>query len=121
MKKYLLIKADTNDGDYIDSRNEITDEELAIILPVIKAIKEFDDDPTIKYQKYNWWEIGRNSYREQNKEQYQSPKERYLDTGKITEEAFNYFSDFLPSMGEYPIHTIESIELIEVVNETKLL
>lgn len=28
MKKYILIKADINDGDYIHSINEITNEEL---------------------------------------------------------------------------------------------
>lgn len=117
MKKYLIIKADTNDADYVTAKNEISDEDLEMISPVIQAIQEFDTDESIKYQKYNWWSIdgGRDT-----KPQYMSPYERYVKSGKCSEEAMDYFMGYVPYF-EGGIHTIESIELLEVVNETKLL
>jgi len=114
MKKYIIIKADTNDADYVTSKNEITDETLEIILPVIKAIEAYDNDKSIKYQKYNWWKL---DYRYEDKP---TPKELYVDTGKCSQEAFDYFNELTPYF-EHGIHTIESIELLEVVNEIKLL
>lgn len=118
MKKYIIIEADTNDADYVREKNEITDEELEIIKPVIQAIKDFNEDESIKYQKYNWWAV--DSGRERDKEQFMSPYDRYVKSGKCSEEAFDHFNDFRP-YHEYGIHTIESIEILEVSNEYSLL
>lgn len=111
MKKYIIIQADTNDADYISNKSEITDEELEIIMPVIKAIRAYEDDETIKKQKWNWDVEG-------NKDL--TPDERYLKSGLVTEEAFDYFNEFCPHSGDTPVHSIDSIELLEVINETKL-
>ena len=117
MKTYIIIKADTNDADYVSEKNEISKENLEIITPVIAAIKEFNEDKSIKYQKYNWWNIeGRDT-----KPQFLSPKERYVDSGKCSQKALDYFYQYCPSGGENGVHSIESIELLEVVNEIKLL
>ncbi len=117
MKKYLLITADVNDADYIHSKHEVSDEDLAILMPLIKAIKAFDDDKTIKYQKYNWWTM--NESRET--EQYMSPKKRYVELAGVSQEALDYFNDLRPYMDNANVHTIESIDIIEVASETKLL
>jgi len=93
-------------------------EELEIIMPVINAIKEFDEDKTITYQKYNWWNVNHSN---RDNEQYMSPEKRYVKSGKCSQEAMDYFYDYCPSGGEDGIHTIESIEIIEVINEIKLL
>ncbi len=116
MKKYIIIKADTNDADYVSSKHEIDEKTLEIIMPVIEAIEEFDEDKSIKYQKYNWWNCdGRDS-----KPQYMTPTERYVNSGKCSEEAMDYFCELIPYF-EGGIHTIESIEILEVINEIKLL
>lgn len=118
MKKYIIIKADVNDGDYISSKHEITDENLEIVKPIIQAINEFNEDKSIKYQKYNWWTMDDHS-RGSSPEQYLSPEERYKD--KVSQEAFDYFNELLPYMDNENIHTIESIELLEVSKQERLL
>lgn len=118
-KKYLIIEADINDGDIINSRHEISDEQIELIKPVIQAIKDFDDDKSIKYQKYNWWNHGhRNS---STPEQYMSPQKRYVDKGKCSQEAFDYFNDLTPSLDNEDIHTIDSIRVLTVIKEERLL
>lgn len=111
MKKYIIIKADTNDADYIQEKHEITNEQLIEIMPVIKAIKDYTEDKSINHQKMNYWTISR---------RHPSPEELYVNTGKCTEESFRLFDELIPYC-EDGIHTIESIEILEVVNEIKLL
>lgn len=118
MKKYVIIEADTNDADYVSEKNEISQEDLDLIMPVINAIKEFNEDKSIKYQKYNWWYI--DSSKERDKEEYMSPHKRYVESGKVTQEQFEAFWEYTPYF-EGGIHTIESVEILEVVNEYKLL
>jgi hypothetical protein len=113
MKKYIIIKADINDGDYISRKTEIDEETLNIIMPVINAIKEYNEDKSIKKQKFNWYCL-------KNKDS-ESPEELYVKSGKVTEEALDYFWERLPSLDNESIHTIESIELLEVIKETDLL
>jgi len=95
MKKYIIIEADTNDGDYVSKKEEITDDEIESIQPIIEGLKKNHGDFTTRDQ-------GRSGY-----EQF----------GHL--ECFDTFIHFVPS-GEYGIHTIESIEILEVVNEIKL-
>lgn len=108
MIKYITIKADTNDADYITSQNEITDEILEFIMPVVNAIKEYDADTTIKTQKYNWYDM-------EDDDREPNPKKLYVDTGKCTEDQYEYFSELCPYEGG--IHTIESVEIITVLEK----
>jgi hypothetical protein len=39
--KYLLVVADTNDADYIQTFEKISDRDLEILKPLFKAIKNF--------------------------------------------------------------------------------
>lgn len=118
MKKYIIITGDTNDGDYISEKTQISDENLEIIKPVIKAIKDYNEDKTITYQKWNWWDIKDYNNRRDNSKP--TPKELYLNTGKCSQEAFDIFNDYIPH-DEYGIHSIDSIELLTVIEEQKLL
>lgn len=104
MKKYIEIVADTNDADYISSRTLVTDEEIEKIMPVIKAIKNFK--PENKYDRHNY------------------PDSKYCDDnveeiyGDI--DGFDEFQEMVP-YSEHGIHTITSIKLLIVTEETKLL
>lgn len=109
MKKYITIKGDTNDADYITSQNEITDEEIELIRPVVQAINDYDNNKTIKYQKWNWWTIYEDADRP-------APQQLYVDTGKCSQEALDYFSDLCPH-GEDGIHSIDSVEIITVLEK----
>ena len=116
MKKYIIIKADTNDADFVTEKNEITDKQIELIKPVIEAIKErngiiekgnWDDN-------YNWPTF------DSNRLQGKRPSDLYLKSGKVTIEQFDTFSEFVPSL-EGGIHTIEKIEILVVSEEIKLL
>ena len=114
MKKYIYVTADTNDADYISEKNEITDEEIELIKPVIKAIKDYTEDSSIKHQIWNWWVIY--GSRKENP----TPQQLYVDTGKCSQEAFDKFRELVP-YNEHGVHTIESVEIIIVQEEIKLL
>jgi hypothetical protein len=101
MKKILIIKADTNDADYVEESNEITDDELRDILPVIEAIKKYKGP-------HNWPEY---EYSDE------SPFDIYP---QLTEDQIEAFSGLTPT-GEYGIHTIESIRLLTILDDQNLL
>ncbi len=107
MKKYIIITADTNDADYITSKNVITDEELQLITPVIQAIKYYTESKSTK-QKWNWDTHGYNDL---------TPESRYLESEIVSEEAFYTFEEFCPTGGEHGFHSIVHIEVLEVANE----
>lgn len=96
--KYIIITADTNDGDYVTEKSLITDSQIELIKPIIEKINENGGS-------YGKGDVG---YDFESKEHY-----GHLDN-------FELFDDFVP-YGEYGIHTIESIEIIEVVKEEILL
>lgn len=98
MTKYIIITADTNDGDYATEKSVITDEQIKLILPIIEEINKNNG-------QYGKGDVGEDFNAEEN-------------YGHL--ENFELFDEFTP-YGEYGIHTIESIEILEVINETKLL
>lgn len=95
MKKYILIKADTNDADYVMKKSEITDEQLNSIMPIIEEIKK-------QKGKFETGECGNSA-----EELYSELNEYYL------------FRDMCP-YSEYGIHTIEDIIILVVAEEIKL-
>lgn len=95
MDKYILIKVDTNDGDYIEQLNKISQEKFESIFPVIELIKENDGD-------YSCGEMG------------DSGEELYSHL-----DGYNAFDHLCPRV-EYGFHTIESIEIYDVSNVSKL-
>ena len=122
MHKYIVIKADVNDGDYITEKTRITDENLVNIMPVIEAIKNFK--PYIGYsEKFcdKWTHSHNFPYGDSVREDLgqKSALDYYIEQG-IPEEQVALFIEFIPT-GEYGIHTIQSIEILEVINEIKLL
>ncbi len=102
MKKYIIIKADTNDADYITEKREISDEKIELMKPIIKAIKECKAG-------HNWPRY--NGTDEEVEELYENI---------LTNEQIDLFDNYRPH-GEWGIHSIESIEILEVINEIKLL
>lgn len=100
----LSVTADTNDADYVTSTQTVSQNQIDGMLPIIEMIKNY------KGHNYNWCigDIARKG---------EGPKDIYPE---LTEEAFEWFSDFLP-YGEYGIHTIESIEYYPLPEKVKLL
>jgi hypothetical protein len=122
MKYYINITADTNDADYISEIGEISNEQLELIQPVIKAIKNFKSYKG-KSKSGSDWDHGNNfptgdCYRPDLGEK--SAEEIYVESGIVTQEQFDAFMEFVPS-NEYGIHTIESVDLFHVTEEHSLL
>jgi len=103
MKNLLIIKGDTNDGDYIHRITFIDEEELKLIVKVAGLIKEEDNG--------KHWPTGEQSNGTEIDEMYGD---------KLTGEELDKFEGYVPR-GEYGIHTIESIEVHRVVETNKLL
>ena len=117
-KYYLFIKADTNDADYISQLTLITKEEYELIFPVINAIKEFEsyeyvDEDWMTYTHCNNYPTGE-AVREDLGEKH--ARELY---GHL--EGFDHFDEEFVPFGEFGIHTIEEIRILEVVNEKELI
>lgn len=96
MKKYIYVEADYNDGDYTSRMSEITDEEIELIRPVVKAISS-----------------NKGSYLTGDclEDRATSPEELY---GHL--EGFDLFEDVIPS-AEYGIHTITEVKIIQILEE----
>jgi len=112
MKKYIEIKADTNDADYIIEKSEITDEEIEKLKPVIETIKNF------KPYKINNWNFRHN---------WPSTDYARHDLGEKTinelygnNDAVEFLKELVP-YGECGVHTIDSITILHVTKEIKLL
>lgn len=105
MKQILLIKADTNDGDYVTSEHEVEGflkDNLDVIVKVANAIKNCTN-------RHNW----------QTGDCEVTPlSELYKDV--LTEEDIDFFDEHTP-YGEYGIHTIKSVRLLTVTEELKLV
>lgn len=103
MNKYLIIvKADTNDGDYITSKSYIDYNKIDQMKNICNVIK-----------KDSAWGSG-DLLDDDN-----DPK-RFINSGKLTKEDINFFNKFVPC-GEYGIHTIESVDIYEINYEESLL
>ena len=121
MKKYIIVIADWNDGEYLTAKNLITDEQLEKIKPVIEAIKNFI--PYESKQSYGVVKHGHNfpifdCLREDMGEK--SVEEIYVDSGLVTQKALNLFYDYLPAC-EYGLHTIKHVDILVIAEEIRLM
>lgn len=95
MKKYIIITADTNDADYVTEVNEITDEQIKDIKPVIEAIKNAPNRHNYETQELVCDNGASKLY-------------RHLDGFKVFNEFVPYGDDNYPG-----IHTIKSIQIVQ--------
>ena len=104
MKKYISIKADINDGDYVTEITEITDEQIELIKPVIEAIKNAPKDKHDWGHNYETGELVDNA----------DAKKLY---GHL--EGFDTFDRFVPFGDDnYPgVHSIEEIKIFQLLDE----
>lgn len=118
--KYIYIRIDTNDGDYVANLNPITDEEIELIKPVIEAIKNFklyavpitycqgNNEYTIEWKHNSNYPIGECLRTDLGEK---SPDELY---GHL--EGYELFDSLTP-YSEYGFHTIEEIKIVIILEE----
>ncbi len=118
-KKYIYIKADENDADYVTSLNEITDENLELIRPLLTEIKNCKS-------RQNW--PAPSDYRDcelhllypKHFKIVIDPEDEDESLIETNSEAAEVFYNLLP-YSEEGIHTIKDIRILEVINEESLL
>jgi hypothetical protein len=101
----IMIEGDTNDADYISEINDITKEQLNSIMPIIEAVKNCTN-------RHNWASEYANYTIEDLYPQF------FINGDESPE--METFYEFLPH-GEYGIHSIDKIVVLEIVKETRLL
>lgn len=112
MANYIMIVADTNDGDYITSFKPINDEDLKILKPLIEKIKVCTEDhnfPTDEQIDYDNDELDLDQLYVSSENEEQDKK------------ALELFQSRYAPVSEYGFHTIEKIELYDVGHVEKLL
>lgn len=117
MKKYIIIKADTNDADYITKKTEITDEQIEQIKPVIAALQVRRDK--LNEDRHKNWNRWSPNWETSKYGRLVTPSEMYVKPGILTEEQVQIFDEFVP-YGEYGVHTIETVEILVVSEEIQL-
>ncbi len=98
----IMIRVDTNDGDYIEETNKITQKNLDKIKPLIKAIKNFKKDYNYPYGECC--------------DDDKDVREMY----DFDEEIFDLFENYTPSY-DYGFHTIKRIEVFPLREKQRLL
>ena len=115
----ITIKVDTNDGDYATSINEISEEELEKIKPLIEAIS--------KFVPYVVKDIGKDMFKWDHGANYPFGVCQRPDLGEKTpqelygfvDDVFELFEEFVPLCDGF--HIIESIYIQPAGIRTKLL
>ena len=122
-KKYIYIKADENDADYVKSLNEITDENLELIRPLLTEIKNCsarNNWPAIsEYRDCELHILYPNHFKNNKEVLDDEDEDDEYDVVAITETAKAF--EYLLPYSEEGIHTIKEIKILEVINEESLL
>lgn len=113
----LEVKVDTNDGDYATNVSTIEKDVVDSLIPLIAAIECFKPY-TVKKDNLTWtfrhnYPHGEYHPREDLGEKF--PKQIYPD---VDEELFEIFEEYVPS---FSFHSVKSIKLFFVTEETRLL
>jgi len=103
MEEYVVIvKAVTNDADYVEQCNYIDEKEILDLLRIVGAIREYTE--ANKYKR-NWpWA---NDIDE-------TVEDIYGD--KLSRDDIEFMEGFTP----YNIHSIESIRILKVIEDIKI-
>lgn len=103
----ILLKADYNDADYVYKLTDITEDELQLIKPIIRSIKDFksysNNSHITFHHNFPTEDLCRKDLGEK------SVEELY---GSF--EGFNIFNKLIPYVEDWGIHTINEILLIDI-------
>lgn len=102
--KEIIIKADSNDGNYLHGISQITEKDLKLIKPLVTAVKKKG-----KNWGHNW---NTSEYADEER-----PEEMYSD---FPEKVIAVLQDLVP-YGEHGVHSIRSITISSIPKRTKLL
>lgn len=122
MRLFVKVVADTNDADYIESFTELENAEAhSMVVRLAKALSEFTPYKGISVHYKSEWTHSHNFPHSDYLRDDLGEKSIYELYPEFTEEELVWFfeAQIIP-YGENGIHTIVSIELVEVQNIEKL-
>lgn len=105
----VIVKADTNDADYITNITKWDEDEYMANMPMLRKVCN-----AIKKNRGSW------PNGEMSGGRRGTTSTLYLETGLLTAEEIEFFDEITP-YGEHGIHTIESVKVVEIVSEEELL
>ena len=116
--KEITVIVDHNDGDYNTEISRITDGELEEIMPLLEAIKNFK--PYAATVNDMVWNHDNN---------YPYGESCRTDLGQLTpeecyglpQEMYDIFEEHCPYCGDYGFHTVESVEVSEIIVRERLV
>ena len=115
INRTLIIKADYNDADYVTSEYKIDEIDELLIRKVANVILAKRNEAKENNRHWNYHNWDNNGYG-----RYPTPYELYKDV--LTEEEISTFEDMCPyGPDTNGIHTIESIRIIEITKDEKVL
>lgn len=98
----LVVKADTDDGDYVTKVTEVKD------VTILQRIRDIYEVIANCEQSHNW-----------PTSEYADGTLEELYKGKLTEEDMYWFDNFVP-YGEHGVHTIEWVIEYTVIAKREL-
>lgn len=121
--RVIVIKADTNDADYVTSETKVADYEeygedvVGMVKRVAEAIRIVTAQRKAKsptgYINFHNWDTG--CFRSDS----ESPSDVYA--GLLSDDDIEFFNDIAPAGHGYGIHTIASIRIVEITDEERVL
>lgn len=120
MTKYLLVKVDTNDADYIEQLVPITEAQLVTLLPLLEAIKQFKPYKAKAFSGSKWKHDSNFPYGETCREDLgeKTVEELYADHPEALEL---FIDEFLPTDEGGSCHKIVSVRTLLVAQDEKII
>jgi len=106
--KYIIVQADYDDGDMVEKKSKIDDEQISKLKDILNHIQRQKGPGTIVYNSISWETLEQSNL---------SLEEQHPE---LSIHEINFLDHFCPS-AQYGINTIGSIEIFDVINEEKLL
>lgn len=122
MKLLLLVTTDTNDADYVTNTEEVSQEDIDKIMPMINAIKNFKPYETSGVNKTHTWKHRHNFPSDAREDLGEKTAYEYYVEGKlVTQEQFDYFNKYVRGDSEGRYHTVKSVRLLKVIEDVEFL
>ncbi len=115
MQKYIVVKADEGNSDFICEVNPITDDEIEMIRPVIMALYERREvlhenlAKNWKKWRFNWVTNIDLIIKSKDDISFMKPLD-YVEQGIFGEASMNVFAPFVP-YGFKGVHSIISVDI----------
>lgn len=94
----VVVKADVNDGDYIEEISEFSEREIKLIKPLLQKVAK-----ALNKNEGKWEDT-----------------DEYIEKGWLTKTEVNSFENLVPIMDNQDVHTITDITVYKYSEKTRI-